>query len=557
MLAGAPLVGPDGRWADDAPQEPTAIGSVDLPLAGSKLAREPVTFSGWALFPSGPAARVELWLNGAPLGRARVGVPRRDVEDRIARSDGLVAGYELVVDLCHWNDTSQTAQLRVRATGPEGESLEFPSVWYRVSPRDRGQAPEPARSHPAAPRRTLPRRVSRGDELRLLVVTHRLDLGGAQLYLLDLLRGMREQSPLHCTVVASADGPLREELESLGFKVHVTTALPLDDPAGYAARVEELAAWAKPGGFDVVLVNTMGAFHGVDLATLLDIPAVWAIHESYEPSILWSMIGDFDPEVRDRAAKSLAQTAAAVFEADATRRLYEEEIGPERCLTLPYGVDFAALDASRERFDIAAARRKRRVPDGAQVVLCVGTIEPRKAQVPLVQAFGLIADRHPRARLVFIGARDDPYTRALEDFTASCEFHDRVEILPVLADVGSWYGLSDLLVCASDVESLPRTVLESMAWGTPVVAADVFGLPELIEHGKTGWLFRARDVRAMADAIDRALSESDAEHGRIAKAARELVHERHGLAKYATACHELLLRVAAGQWPAVADAKAD
>src|SRR5947199_10161252 len=116
------------------------------------------------------------------------------------------------------------------------------------------------------------------------------------------------------------------------------------------------------------------------------------------------MIGDFDPEVRDRAAKSLAQTAAAVFEADATRRLYEEEIGPERCLALPYGVDFAALDASRERFDIAAARRKRRVPDGAQVVLCVGTIEPRKAQVPLVQAFGLIADRHPRARLVFIGA---------------------------------------------------------------------------------------------------------------------------------------------------------
>jgi glycosyltransferase involved in cell wall biosynthesis len=393
--------------------------------------------------------------------------------------------------------------------------------------------------------------------LRPLVVTHSLDLGGAQLYLLDLLRGMHNQAPFNCTVLTMADGPLRAPLEDLGFRVHVTTPMPLGDATRYAGRVEELAAWAKPGVFDLVLVNTTVAFHGVELASALGIPAVWAIHESYSPSMLWALIGDLDPEVRRRAEEALHETAAALFEADATRRLYEAAVGAERCVTLPYGVDFAAIDAERSRFDRTAARRRRGVPDDAQVVLCVGTIEPRKAQVPLVQAFGLIAERHPRARLVLIGARDDAYTRALEDYVATCSFRSRVEILPVLPDLGPWYGLSDLFVCASDVESLPRSVLESMAWGTPVVAADVFGLPELIEDGETGWLFPTRDVRAMADAIDRALGESEDELQRIATAAQQLVHERHALGSYVSACRELFKQVAAGEWPAVADAQAE
>lgn len=543
---------------EETAEERLPRGSVDLPPAGTILAREPVSFRGWALFPSGPASKVELWLNGEPLGRARLGLPRPDVEQATGLSAGLVAGYEHVVDLDLCLGPAETAHLRVRATGPEGEDLNFPSVWYRVGVQD-GETGQPRADAPARgpQQRSSIRAVKRSGELRLLVVTHRLDLGGAQLYLLDLLGGMHNERPFTCTVLSTADGPLRAPLEELGFRVHVSTPLPLDDAASYAGRVEELVAWAKPGAFDLVLVNTMVAFHGVVLASALGIPAVWAIHESYTPSMLWALVGDFDPKVRRRAEECLGQTAAALFEADATRRLYEPDMGPERCVTLPYGVDFASLDAARSQFDRKAARRRRAMPDDVQVVLCVGTIEPRKAQVPLVQAFGLIADRHPRARLVLVGARDDPYTRALEEYVATCSFRSRVEILPVLSNLGPWYGLSDLFVCASDVESLPRSVLESMAWGTPVVAAEVFGLPELIEDDETGWLFPTRDVRAMADAIDRALSASEGERQRIAMAARELVHERHALGTYASACRELFERVAAGEWPAVADAQAD
>jgi glycosyltransferase involved in cell wall biosynthesis len=100
--------------------------------------------------------------------------------------------------------------------------------------------------------------------------------------------------------------------------------------------------------------------------------------------------------------------------------------------------------------------------------------------------------------------------------------------------------MADLLVCASDVESLPRTVLEAMAWETPVLATDVFGLPELITDGETGWLCQPRDLEALAEGLDRALSSSPEERAAVARAARALVAERHSLPRYGRQIAELL-----------------
>jgi glycosyltransferase involved in cell wall biosynthesis len=187
-----------------------------------------------------------------------------------------------------------------------------------------------------------------------------------------------------------------------------------------------------------------------------------------------------------------------------------------------------------------AARREAGIPEEARLVVCIGTIEPRKAQVPLAEAFDLIGAKHPESRLVFVGGRDeDPNTIALEDTIARSPRHDQVEVIPVTRDIASWYGMADLLVSASDVESLPRTVLEAMAWETPVLATEVFGLPELIDDGKTGWLCPSRDVRALADALDRALSAPASKYEEIARDARALVETRHSLKGYAESMAEV------------------
>ena len=93
------------------------------------------------------------------------------------------------------------------------------------------------------------------------------------------------------------DGPLRDELDELDIPSHVTSMSIADGVSAHAGRVEELVAWAEGRGFEAMFVNTatVTTFPGVEVAKRLGIPALWAIHESFPPALIWE---DLDPGVR-------------------------------------------------------------------------------------------------------------------------------------------------------------------------------------------------------------------------------------------------------------------
>jgi D-inositol-3-phosphate glycosyltransferase len=520
-------------------EEPLPIGVLDSPSRQATVPRGHTPISGWALFPEGPPNRVELRLGEEMVGLARLGLARPDLRPHSDLPHAGVCGFELVVDVGSWPGPDGETTVSAVAFSAGGERLELMPVPVTVEAAHE--------SLPAPPHRQRFSRRGRSGGRRVLVFTHQLDLGGAQLYLLDLLRELVQRDDIELTVVSTLDGRLRDELEALGIPVHITSMVPIGDLSSHRGRLEELAAWAAPHEFEAVFVNTatMLAIPGAEVAEALGIPLVWAIHESFDPDEIWAGL---DPTVRRQLNAALRGAAAVIFEADATRRMYEPLTGPGRCLTLPYGVDLEPIDSERAGFDRAAFRRRAGIPAAAEVVLCVGTIEPRKAQVPLTQAFDSIAARHPDAHLVFVGARKkDPRSLLLAEYVESCRSAGRIKLIPITPNVQPWYGLADILVCASDVESLPRTVLEAMAWETPVLATDVFGLPELIDDGETGWLCPPLSIEALAEALDRALSSSPEERARIGAAARALVEERHSLDDYGRRIGDLLIRAAERQ----------
>lgn len=507
-----------------------ALGQIDSPARHSTVSGS-LAVRGWAMFPSGPAAKVELWLGERSLGRARLGLPRPDVHALTAEPRGAICGFSLAADLSDYEGPDEAVELRAVATGIGDERLELGPVKLRLS-----EAREPERPRVGRPRRP----AAEATERRVLVFTHQLDAGGAQTFLVQLIRGLLDAGAVRPTVVSALNGPLREDFERLGVEVHSGMGSPIDDLDSHLDRVEELTAWARSlGRFDAVLVNTASplATPGAEVAERLGIPAIWAIHESFAPPVLWA---ELEPGVRALTERALSNAAFAVFEAEATQRLYEAAVGAERCRTLPYGLDLEPIDAERAGFDRAAAREAAALPADAEVVLCVGSVEPRKAQVALAQAFDLIAARHPQAQLVFLGARDDTNSRLLDEWAGSLSAADRIRLVPVTPDIGAWYGLSDLLVCASDVESLPRTVLEALAWELPVLATSVFGLPELIDEGETGWLCADRDVGQLAAALDGVLSTAPDERRAVGRNGRRRVEARHALSEYCSDIVRLL-----------------
>jgi len=234
-----------------------------------------------------------------------------------------------------------------------------------------------------------------------------------------------------------------------------------------------------------------------------------------------------------------------VFAADATRRLYEPRCPPERMLTLPYGMELDEIARYSRHFDPAAARERLGIPEDATVLLCLGTIEPRKGQALLAQAFARVCEAHPDAQLVLVGDQPNTYSAGLHEYLERSEVSDRIRVVGLVADPYEWHGIADLFVLASDVESSPIVILEAMAFETPVVATGVFGVPELIEDGVNGYLCEPSDLDSLAGSLDRALSESPESRRRVGKAGAQGIRARHDPGTYETRMRSLMTGLAA------------
>jgi glycosyltransferase involved in cell wall biosynthesis len=385
------------------------------------------------------------------------------------------------------------------------------------------------------------RRIAHGT--RMLVVTHSLGFGGGQLYLDTLLRGLLATNNMSCLVISLADGPLRAPLEESGATVVVARQkLPLE-PQVYERSVMELVAAARWHGSNVALINTMGAAIGADAAARLGLPFLWAVHESAPPRAYWTEAygpQGYHPEIRRLGLEALAAAERVVFEADATLKLFTGDVEASRLMTIPYGVDFRPIDRYRSAVDRDVLRSRYGFSDDDDVLVVIGTIEQRKAQTALVMAFAELAERFPHARLVLVGDSPSTYSTAVHRLVSRLSLETRVAIAPTTSDTYSWFTVADAIVSASDFESMPRSLIEAMAFGRTVLSTDVFGLPELITDGDTGLLMRARDLSAMTAGVERLLSLSRKDRAAIGRSASAWVRRHHDARGYIESYRQLL-----------------
>ena len=531
-------------------------GAIEQPVPGTAVSREAFFLRGLALFPESPVSRVEIELDGEPAGRARLGLPRADhmLWKQSGSARTTVCGWEFAVTGPMLAPGAESVRVDARVVGADGRRFLLPGGVVELQP------PRPALGDPEGRLAGLRERTAglvaaagreRHDGLRVLAFAHRLDLGGAQRYFFELLARLAEDPGFNGAVVSPTGGPYVAAIEALGLPVLLSPGLGPGDPEGYEGKLLELAAWAAPQGFDLVWANTFDAYPGADLAGRLGVPSVWSLHESFDLAHWWAAMYGAEgahPYARMRAETALRQAGALVFAADATRSQYESHGAPERMHTLPYGMELDAIERYRDGLDPAAARQRLGLPADATVVLCLGTLEPRKGQAVLAQAFAQIAERHPDALLAIVGDQGGEYSAGLHAFAERSGVGERIRIEPVAADPYAWHTAADVFALASDIESSPIVVLEAMAFGTPVVATAVFGVPELIEDGRNGYLCEASDVGSLAAALERALDDpSRAEVG----AAGELrVRERHDPERYVTRMRELMSGLVEGERPA-------
>lgn len=137
-------------------------------------------------------------------------------------------------------------------------------------------------------------------------------------------------------------------------------------------------------------------------------------------------------------------------------------------------------------------------------ILHVSNFRPVKNPQAVARIFDQVR-RHHDARLWFVGDGEEmPAVRATLDDAGRA---GDVEYFGLRSDVERILPSSDLLLMTSHAESFCLTVLEAMACGVPVVAPMVGGIPEVVEHGRSGLLFAAGDDEGAVRAVGQLLSD--------------------------------------------------
>ena len=335
--------------------------------------------------------------------------------------------------------------------------------------------------------------------LRILALTHNLNREGAPLVLLDLVRAYVRDGGHAVRMLTAEDGPLRGAYEDLGVDVEVAAGMlpaPSESLAEWRSRLGSLGNRLAVASFDLVVCNTIVCCWGVELARLFGVASLWHVHEGTDvPTSLRTLFaGRPASTMRTVLEDSLAGAGRVVFQARAVAEQFQRYNRRDHHRVLRGSIGIAEIDAYRSAHSRAALRRKHGFSDSQFVVVSIGTICPRKAQHVLVDALAELTWRQalPRLRCVLVGERDDDFTkdyrRGVRQRIHQGRLEEVVQVVGETASYREFLGLADLFVLSSYSESFPRIMLEAMAFGLPLVATSVFGVPEILGHDGEGLL---------------------------------------------------------------------
>ncbi|MFH1502220.1 MAG: glycosyltransferase family 4 protein [Candidatus Eisenbacteria bacterium] len=311
-------------------------------------------------------------------------------------------------------------------------------------------------------------------------------------------------------IVTSRFGPGESPVEPHVIRVGRSVQVPANGsmcPVAVRPRMRaRLREIFESEAFDVLHVHEpLMPFLCLAAIDAAAVPVVGTFHASNDSALGYRM---FESALAPRFRKLTRRIAVS----EAARSSVAPYFGGTYDI-VPNGVDL-------ERFSLARPLPK--LQDGSYNVLFVGRLEPRKGVKHLLRAMPEILRRVPEARLTVVGAgpMSNHYRKYLADGCLDrVSFEGRVsgDVLP------RYFATADVYCSpATGGESFGIVLLEAMAAGAAIVASEIPGYRDVVEHGKTGLLVGPRSPGALAGAVAR-LHGDPALARRLVEGAREAV----------------------------------
>jgi glycosyltransferase involved in cell wall biosynthesis len=368
----------------------------------------------------------------------------------------------------------------------------------------------------------------RAEPLKVVHAVLTMDMGGLERIVLELVRESRRLAQRAMVLCLERPGKLARDVELLGGEVlcvHKRPGLSLT----ISGKVRQLLSEVKP---DVV--------HTHQIAALLY--AGPAARNARVPVIVHTEHGKhYAARFRTRMVGRLAGRSAARFfcvSEDIANEVRKYRIARDsKIVVVANGIDTCRFADDGGSNDV---RESLGIPANAPVVGTVGRLVEVKRQDVLLHGFARVRARIPNAHLVLVG--DGPLEDSLRQLAAGLGLADCVHFVGYQPDPRRFLRAMDVFALTSRSEGMPLSVLEAWATGLPVVASRVGGLPQLIEEGRTGFLFESGNDDALAQGIEVLLADKRQARA-IGQAGRDYVRAECDVAKMADTYQSHYLRL--------------
>ena len=349
-------------------------------------------------------------------------------------------------------------------------------------------------------------------------------------FLLPLMQGIRERG--HEGVGVCADGPLLAAVRAEGFRIETVPMARSYSPRAQWRAFRALLALLRREKPDIVHGHMpISGFLARLAARAAGVPTVAYTCHGFlfnQPGPWWRRALALVMEWLGGRLTDIHLTVSDEEAADARRlRIHRRSVAVGN-----------GRDPARFRRDPEARRRIRAefgVSAERVVVIVVSRLVRHKGHPELLAAM-----REIDADLWVVGNRlDSDHGEDLEPYFAACGLGPRLRRLGYREDVPALLAAADIFVLPSHFEGLPMSVIEAMLTGLPVVASDIRGPREQVQHEHTGLLVPPRDVPALAAALRR-LAGDPALRQRFGQAGRARALDRYDEARVVARTLDLL-----------------
>lgn len=386
---------------------------------------------------------------------------------------------------------------------------------------------------------------------RILFVSHSDGLYGAEKSLLTLLEGLQHRNEFELRVLLPGTGPLFEELTQRGIPVLVRGfkrwAGNRFRLAGSAWRtwnnrrvladlVNETRRWQP----HIIYSNSLATPAGARLAQSMGPGCrhVWHIREA-----LWEREWGFmDAGVEKSMALVQASSDLLVCNSEFIKRnMLRLLASSPNTVAMHVVYNGVVPSETHRRHPSEVVVTDRPAPEQRLQLLVAGSISPLKNIGEAIQAMHILHNEQKRS--VFLDIRGDgpaSERRRLKKLVHRLGLQQQIRFLPYANSMAEVFANAHLLLVPSKNESFGRIAVEAMAAGLVVIAADRGGLPEIVEHGKTGLLYESGRPEALAACIGMAADDPKL-YAHLARKGSETAFARYAESDYIDKISALLL----------------